>query len=62
MTEELSMLVEDLKKQYRITDEDVNALKSAIDVTVQEAVAVVAGEDAGAHGEEETGFPYGEEE
>lgn len=49
------MLIEDLKKQYRITDEDVNALKSAIDVTVKEAVAVVAGE-------EETGFPYGEEE
>lgn len=59
------MLIEDLKKQYRITDEDVNALKSAIDVTVKEAVAVVAGEDgegAGAYDEEETGFPYGEEE
>lgn len=56
MTEELSMLIEDLKKQYRITDEDVNALKGAIDVTVKEAVAVVAeegGEGAVAYGEEQ---------
>lgn len=57
MTPDLEQLIDALQQQYRISQEDIDAVKGAIDTTVQETVQAIL-EENGVVMDENAGIPY----
>ncbi len=56
MTPDLEQLIDALQQQYRISQEDIDAVKGAIDTTVQETVQAIL-EENGVVMDENAGIP-----